>query len=226
MGAGGGCAVQGNRSTACPGPRSSRAEDHESQVAVPRDTQQHDAFLALVYNSPTREMLFQSVRRSGPDLGPSHFTHSCFTHLACAGPKQSLTLSRHPRKRGRWEKGSYLKPRWRASSAHQESAVTRRGLWETLPQGPGQVPSSSSQEFRLAKVALRHCLTILLCLPFPVSPFLNFSLESFSFPNFWLFLPVPFLSFPCFHYMECPVTSEVVCSQLAGPSYSPRAIRT
>ena len=115
-GGGWGSAVQGNRSTACPGPRNSRAGDHESQVAVPRDTQQHDAFLGLFTTAPQGRCYVpkcEEGERAGTGARPLH--PLLFHSLWCLRwSQQSLTLSRHPRKRGRWEKGSYLKPRWRA----------------------------------------------------------------------------------------------------------------
>lgn len=64
-----------------------------------------------------------------------------------------------------------------------------------------QVPSSSSSQAFLTRWLCSHCLTILLCLPFPVSPFPRFFSIIISFPNFWLFLLFPFFLF-MFPYME------------------------
>ena len=108
--------VQENRRTACPGPRGGRAGDHEGQVAVPRDTQQQDPFLVLFTTAPEGRCYVQKCEereQAGTGAQPLH--PPLFHSLWCLHwPQQSLTLSRHPRKRGRWEKGSYLKPRWRA----------------------------------------------------------------------------------------------------------------
>lgn len=72
-GQGGG--VHEKRSTACPGPRSSRAGDHESQVAVPRDTQQQDPFLVLFTTAPQGRCYVpkrEERERAGTGAQPLH----------------------------------------------------------------------------------------------------------------------------------------------------------
>lgn len=158
----------------------------------------------FVYSiAPQGEMLRSSVRRgSWPGLGPSHFTHSCFTPLWCLRrPQQSLTLSRHPRKRGRWEKGSYLKP---AGELLSPPGISQTWPWALgdPAQGPGQVPSSSSSQEFVTRWLCGHCLTILLCFLFPCFALPSIlSLESFPSQISGFFSCSPF--FPsCFHYME------------------------
>lgn len=112
-----------------------------------------------------------------------------------------------------------------SSSAHQESAVT----WPWALGDPAPGPRPGPELFVLPgihhKVALRSLPDHPTLSPFPCFSLPSIFLWNHFLPKFLAFSPVPFLSL---HVSTTWNGSNfsVVCSQLAGPSHSPRAIRT